>query len=76
MVSYFQSLTWRLAVTLAGIEGDVAKTTSVFVPASAEVDTAVKPALDEKPSWENRRRCLENTETSIIYVIYNEKLMK
>lgn len=59
-------------MTLAGIEADVAKTTSVFVPASAEVDTAVKPALDEKPSWENRRSSLENTETSIIYVIYNK----
>lgn len=59
-------------MTLAGIEGDVAKTASVFVPSSAEVDAAVKPALDEKPSWENRRGSLENTETSIIYVIYNK----
>ncbi len=39
-----------LTVSLARIPGDVAESTSIFVPASAKVNTAIKPVLDEKPS--------------------------
>lgn len=55
LVSYFKSLTGNLTVTLASLECNVAKTTSIFVPASTKVNTAIKPVLDEKPSWENEK---------------------
>lgn len=45
-------LTGSLTVTLASIKGNVAESTSIFIPASAKVHAAIKPVLDEKPSWE------------------------
>lgn len=42
--------TRSLTVTLASIEGNVSKSTSVFIPTTAKVNTAIKPVLNEKPT--------------------------
>lgn len=58
-------------MTLANIEGDVAESTTIVVPASAKVNTAVKPVLDEKPSWENKRENIEDVyQTLYLQGIY------
>ena len=49
----FDHRTGSLTVTLARVEGDVAESTSIFVPASAKVNASVEPVLDEEPSCEN-----------------------
>lgn len=46
-----KTLTGSLTVTLSSVERNVAKTTSIVVPASAEVHTSIKSVLDEKPTW-------------------------
>ena len=40
-------------MTFSNIEGGVSESAAIFVPAPAEVDAAVEPALDEEPSWRN-----------------------
>lgn len=67
---FLLSLTWSLTVALARIEGNIAETTAIFIPASAKVDTAVKPALNEKPSWGNRTSSLVS-----VYLKTDEGLM-
>ena len=39
--------TWSLAVALAHIEGNVAETTAIVVPATAEAHASIHPVLDE-----------------------------
>lgn len=69
------SLTRSFAVTLANIKGDVSKTTSIFIPASAKVNAAIKPALDEKPAWESTKGPLNvHSNACFIYAISNWNL--